>query len=116
MYRNQSAAFLTMKEFLALVPLSEATVRRYMKKGLIPFEQPGGKRARVLFRADAMERCGVAKANPAEPQPEQATDPASPVVNPSTPTQTTKKASNKLRRGPVPKWLRGAQKAEKKED
>jgi hypothetical protein len=50
--------YLTIKEFSAHSGLSEATIRRLLKRGLIHAIQPGGPGTKLLFQADAMEHTG----------------------------------------------------------
>ena len=47
--------YLTRDELATVSGLSPATIRRYKEKNLIPFFQPGGKGARVLFPRDAIQ-------------------------------------------------------------
>ncbi len=52
--------YLTPREFCARTRPSEATLRRRLKDGSIPFLQPGGPRTRLLVPADALERPAAA--------------------------------------------------------
>jgi hypothetical protein len=46
---------LSPKEFSQISGLSLATVHRYLKKGKLPFRQPGGPRGRILIPVDALQ-------------------------------------------------------------
>jgi hypothetical protein len=47
--------YLTRSELAAKSGLSTSTIHRYKLRWVIPFYQPGGKGARVLFPPDAIE-------------------------------------------------------------
>jgi hypothetical protein len=79
--------YLTAKELAALSGVSSSSVRRYQKAGKIPYFQPGGKNARVVFPPAAIEQ--MALLNHQE----------TPVKNP-----TTLDLPNNLP-GPTPGWL-----------
>lgn len=51
---SSSAKFLTIRQFSLASPLSEATIRRRIRDGSLPFVQPGGKRTKILIPADAL--------------------------------------------------------------
>lgn len=51
--------YVTRQEMLARTGWSPATLARYMKAGRIPFLQPGGRGAQVLFPLDALEAAQV---------------------------------------------------------
>jgi len=46
--------YLSPQEFSQLSGLSLATVHRYLKKGNLPFQQPGGPRSRILIPAEVL--------------------------------------------------------------
>ena len=48
-------SYLTKRELCQRTGLSAPTIHRYKRAGKIPFFQPGGKGARVLFPPDAIE-------------------------------------------------------------
>jgi excisionase family DNA binding protein len=48
--------FLAPKKFGQLAGLSQATVRRRIKDGTLPFVQLGGRHHRILIRSDALEQ------------------------------------------------------------
>jgi hypothetical protein len=77
-------------EFSRRSGLSVATVRRYLRRGLLPHVQPGGRRHRILIRCDAAEQFR----HPPAAQPRAEADPPD---APSKPTPLS---------GPVPRWLR----------
>lgn len=52
--------FQTLKELVVSSGLSEATIRRRVKDGTLPYEQVGGPGKRLLFPLDAIERAGCA--------------------------------------------------------
>jgi excisionase family DNA binding protein len=78
--------YLTYEELSGLTGISQSTLRRRVKDGTLPFFQPGGRRTRVVFPADAVER--IIRAIPLPPE----------VDLPPSPKTT--------HRGPAPKWLR----------
>ena len=45
----QSRHYLSPHEFSGLSGLSLATVRRYLKRGRLPYRQPAGRRGRILI-------------------------------------------------------------------
>src|SRR5689334_18098783 len=47
--------YVTLAELARASGLAQVTLRRYVKNGRIKAYQPGGKRARLLFRPDALE-------------------------------------------------------------
>lgn len=47
--------YVTWEQLIAQTGLSAATLQRYKRAGKIPFFQPGGPGARVLFPPDAIE-------------------------------------------------------------
>jgi excisionase family DNA binding protein len=49
--------FLSITELAAATGFSVSTLRRLQQKGVLPFYQPGGPRTRLVFPADAIERC-----------------------------------------------------------
>ncbi len=63
-----NAQLLTITELSAKSRLSLATIHRLKDQGKIPFYQPAGKRGRLLFPADAIERAAAAgsQTTPAE--------------------------------------------------
>lgn len=44
-----SVKLLRVKEFAQLYGVSESTVREWIKKGKVQFEQPAGKRGRIFL-------------------------------------------------------------------
>ena len=82
--------YLTLKQFIARCPLSESTVRRWIKSGNIPSIQPGGENTKILIPADALARLATIAAGPRQAERTQAQIP-----NPKT---------NNRRR---PKWMNG---------
>ena len=51
-----AVSYLNLRQFCRLTGLSASTVRRLVRAGEISFLQPAGKRGKLLFRADALER------------------------------------------------------------
>ena len=49
-------AYLFVSEVAERSGLAPITVRRYAKAGKIPYFQPGGEKARLLFPADCIEQ------------------------------------------------------------
>jgi hypothetical protein len=56
---------LTVEELSVKSRLSVATIHRLKQQGKIPFYQPAGKRGRVLFPPDAIERTAQATSSSA---------------------------------------------------
>jgi hypothetical protein len=54
--------FLNKQELIAQTGLSGPTIERYKKAGRIPYFQPGGRGARVLFPIDAITAATAARA------------------------------------------------------
>jgi excisionase family DNA binding protein len=46
--------YLTVKQFISQNPVSDSTVRRWIKSGVIPSIQPGGANSAILIPADAL--------------------------------------------------------------
>ena len=88
------AEFLSPKEFAPRHDLSISTVRRYVKDGRIPADQPGGRRHRILIPIDALTQSGKASKTPSD-----ATTDAASREKPSVPREIHKRS------GPMPKWL-----------
>jgi excisionase family DNA binding protein len=87
---SQGARLLTIEELAAATTLSVSTIRRLLKRGVIVGHQPGGRRCRIMFPPDAIERAtGAEKQAEAEPAPG---------VSPPGATKSPP-------RGPQPKWL-----------
>jgi excisionase family DNA binding protein len=81
--------FLSPAEFAVLSGLSLATVHRYLRRGTLPFQQPGGKRARILISRAALDGLQLAAS------PEKAIEPqlSSPAIHPQSKFP-----------GPRPRW------------
>jgi len=93
--RNHSAPqYLTRCELAARSRLSPTTIQRYKLKGLIPFYQPGGKGARVLFPPDAIEAATSAAASETSNDGEQVVNPELPGVCKSMPGRRPRWMSN----------------------
>lgn len=54
--QNTARAYLTLAELCEQSGLSESTIRRRVKDGSLPAFQPGGRRKRLLFPADVLQR------------------------------------------------------------
>ncbi|OWK39761.1 helix-turn-helix domain-containing protein [Fimbriiglobus ruber] len=76
-------------EFSRRSGLSVVTVRRYLRSGLLPFVQLGGRRHCILIPCDAIERFQL----PSTAQPSAEADPSS------------KPSKSAPLSGPVPRWL-----------
>jgi excisionase family DNA binding protein len=85
---------LTYEEVSAQTGLSLSTLRRRVMEGKLPFIQPGGRRTRIVFPIDVVERLLQDSGSPSE---------KSPVLTSSTAVS----AANPVHRGPKPKWLQG---------
>jgi len=59
--------FVSKKELCAVTGLSPASVERYRRAGKIPYWQPGGPGARVLYLLDAITTVTAACAAPVSP-------------------------------------------------
>jgi excisionase family DNA binding protein len=81
---------LTIEELSQWTGLSVSTIRRRVKDGTIPFLQPGGRRSRIVFPPDIVERLIQITS-----QKSTNTEPIA-VIPPEKPQ----------RRGPRPKWQR----------
>jgi hypothetical protein len=57
--RESPAPLLNIHQLSELTGLSLATLNRLQADGAITYFQPGGKRSRVLFPADAIQRAGA---------------------------------------------------------
>lgn len=77
-------------EFSQRSGLSVVTVRRYLRSGLLPFVQLGGRRHRILIPSDAIEQFRL----PPAAEPRAVAEPSSEPLK-STPLS-----------GPEPRWLR----------
>jgi Helix-turn-helix domain len=91
-------SYLSPAEFSQLSGLSLATVHRYLKKGKLPYRQPGGPRGRILIPARALE---TEPAIGSAAHQGQAADPTSP-------THPDAAARCPPLSGPRPKWTRQA--------
>lgn len=85
--------FLTLKEFVQLSRLSEATLRRRVRDGSLPAVQMGGKGKKLLFPASALEQLGQ---HLAPYQPAGEVESANTIPSTGTPTQAPS--------GPRPRW------------
>lgn len=54
-YNQTDKVFYTKKELLAILPISEATLGRYVKENLAPFNKRIKVKRRVFFPADIIE-------------------------------------------------------------
>jgi hypothetical protein len=98
---TRAKRFLSPQEFSGLSGLSLATVHRYLKRGKLPFRQPGGPRGRILIPADALLLSDV---TPQVPRPTEAAAESTPL--PTSPVPLS---------GPRPRWMHQAGPAENKE-
>jgi excisionase family DNA binding protein len=61
---DRKRRYLNIDELSTQTGLSTATIHRLKNQGKIPFYQPAGKRGRLLFPADAIERAAHAAEQP----------------------------------------------------
>lgn len=54
---TQPVVWLKLRQFAASSPLSESTVRRLVRQGKLPHQQPGGPNTAILIAADALDQC-----------------------------------------------------------
>jgi excisionase family DNA binding protein len=87
-----SRVYLGYAEIAAQTGISLSTLRRRVKEGRLPFIQPGGRRTRIVFPADVIERLLQNAGNAAETTPVSSTEPA-------------RSAAKPTHHGPRPKWL-----------
>ena len=88
--------YLTKTELCVRTGLSPATVHRYKRDKKIPFFQPGGAGARVLFPRDAIEIAITQR------QHESA-------LNSSVPIPINQGLAPRKRPGPQPRWRSASQ-------
>lgn len=86
-------ACLSYEEVSARTGLSLSTLRRRVKEGKLPFIQPGGRRTRIVFPLDVIERLLQAADTSSSPK-HAVQQPISVPVRKVT-----------VSRGPRPKWL-----------
>jgi hypothetical protein len=67
--------YLTLKQFLVGCPLSESTVRRWIRSGKLASIQPGGKNTSILVRSDALSRIEDTEGRADEPSPSSRNSP-----------------------------------------
>lgn len=106
MNRNMAGftkSFLTLKEFSALTGLSPSTIRRLVHEGLLPCLQPGGRKHRLLFEADALCCATNACRKPQDGTQSSQADLAHPAAQMS-PALTTPVHTKDG--GPGPRWKR----------
>lgn len=80
--------YLTLKEFVSRHPVSESTVRRWIKSGRLAHVQPGGPNTTVWIPADAVDRL-QATAERSDPE-----------------TGDVTQSSSACLSGPKPRWQR----------
>jgi excisionase family DNA binding protein len=83
--------YLTYKALSAKTGISLSTLRRRVKEGKLQHCQPGGKRTRVIFPQDVVER--LMRTDDHNPEPTRESPPLT--------------GGADRRSGPAPKWLRG---------
>jgi hypothetical protein len=64
------ASYLDVRGLSARTGLSPSTIHRLKDQGKIPFYQPAGKRGRLLFPVDAIERAATVSNEPSSLSPE----------------------------------------------
>jgi excisionase family DNA binding protein len=87
--------YLSPEEFGDRSGLSLATVHRYLKKGKLPFHQPGGRRTRILIPIDALESVSRSASQADRTTAPAAAQEASPAAERPVPLP-----------GPRPRWTR----------
>lgn len=58
--------YLSLDELSAVSGLSASTLRRRVRDGTLPVIQPGGRRTRLLFRIDVLEKIGQSGQQPSD--------------------------------------------------
>jgi hypothetical protein len=86
--------YLTRRDLAVRSSLSASTVQRYKEQNLIPYFQPGGKGARVLFPLNAIE-AAIAAATSEKPNASNIEDQAN---------QTSVTSRRPILPGPRPRW------------
>ena len=94
--RPPARTCLSYEELSVQTGLSLSTLRRRVKEGKLPCIQPGGRRTRIVFPVDVVERLLQHASNSSE----TATVPPAP--------KPARPAANPTHHGPRPKWLRDA--------
>jgi predicted DNA-binding transcriptional regulator AlpA len=91
--------YLKLAELIAISGLSDATIRRRIKDGSLPYFQPGGPKTVLLFPPDALERVGRREDDGAVPEASApATDHETVAQQPAVTNDFAAK------RGPLPRW------------
>ena len=96
--------YLKLPEFCRLTGLSASTVRRRVREGSIPVEQPGGPKHLLLFGIDALEhapKTSHASLTATDSQEADGDHRHGPVAD-----QPSVDHSDSYQRGPGPKWKR----------
>lgn len=57
---NQAPRYVTSGELISRTKISLSTLHRYVKQGRLPYFQPGGKGAKLLFPPNAVEIAATA--------------------------------------------------------
>jgi hypothetical protein len=89
--------YLSPQQFSGLSGLSLATVHRYLRNGRLPYQQPAGRRGRLLIPADALELLSAATPPGGPPRPP---------LSPSTTATTQAPVTPARPPGPRPRWTR----------
>ena len=58
--------YLKLRDFVRMCPVSESTIRRWIKAGILEHEQPGGRDTAILIPADAIEQVQSHATEPSE--------------------------------------------------
>src|SRR5262245_5075038 len=103
---GQARRYLSPQEFSTLSGLSLSTVHRYLRRGRLPYQQPAGRRGRILIPATVLEQIAD---DPSSAGSAQA--PVAPLAGTANSPRTSARPS-----GPRPKWIRLADPTPEKED
>lgn len=96
----EQCQYLSKRELVKRSGLSAATVQRYVRAGKIPFYQPGGRGAKLLFPPNAIE--AAVRQSTADPQAATGVTVVGVYAGPAT-AQSTRGSG--VLPGPRPRWL-----------
>jgi excisionase family DNA binding protein len=99
---SPTAVTCSVEKFAELSGLSDSTVRRYVKAGKLPHNQPGGRRCRILIPLSALSHSGSGSAS---------VDLADPTISEAASNQPEQPENLERLPGPKPRWARQGQAA-----
>lgn len=109
-YAEEQRNYIDIVELAARTGLSISTINRLKKRGKIPFYQPGGRRARVLFPPNAIEGTVSSQTSPDATLPHS--EPGDVELNhedsPESDVLLSPSSESSRLRGPMPRWRRNA--------